>query len=96
MFSWRDPLPTEPIQLGKAYLELHTHTSIHAKFQLNRFSPRPVHSSQVFYKKKKKKKNNNEQTDMYEHLDPVCEQGVQIRATIDPNPGYDRSTVDLW
>ncbi len=46
MFSWRDPLSTEPIQLGKAYSELHTHTSIHAKFQLNRLSPRPAHSSQ--------------------------------------------------
>ncbi len=45
MFSWRDPLPTEPIQLAKAYLELHTHTSIHAKFQLNRFSTRPGTSS---------------------------------------------------
>ncbi len=42
MFSWRDPLPTEPILLAKAYLELHTNTSIRAKFQLNRFSPRPV------------------------------------------------------
>ncbi len=74
-FSWRDPLPTAPIQLTKAYLELHTHTS-NAKFQLNRFSPRPVHSSQEL-QEEERKKNKDEQTDMYEHLDPLSEQGVQ-------------------
>ncbi len=26
-----------------------------------------------------KKKNKDEQTDMYEHLDPLSEQGVQIK-----------------
>ncbi len=75
MFSWRPPLPTVPIQLVKAYLELHTHTSIHAKFQLNRFSTRPAHSSEQL--QEERKNNNDEQTDMYEHLDPLCEQGVQ-------------------
>ncbi len=74
MFSWRDTLPTEPIQLGKAYSELHTHTSNHAKFQLNRFSPSPVHSSGEL---QERKNNKDVQTDMYEHLDPLCEQGVQ-------------------
>ncbi len=75
MFSWRDTLPTEPTQLSKAFLELHTHTSIRAKFQLNRFNPRPVHSSGEL--QEESKKNEDEQTDMYEHLDPLSEQGVQ-------------------
>ncbi len=44
-----------------------------AKFQLNRFSPRPVHSSGEL----QERKNKDEQTDMYEHLDPLFEQGVQ-------------------
>ncbi len=77
MFSWRDPLPTEPIQLSIGILELHTHTSIHAKFQLNRFSPRPVKLSGELQQEEERRKNNDEQTDMYEHLDPLCEQGVQ-------------------
>ncbi len=46
MFSWRDPLSTEPIQLASRIREQNTHTSIHAKFQLNRFSTRPVILSQ--------------------------------------------------
>ncbi len=51
-----------------------------AKFQLNRFSPRPVHSPPENYKNNNKSNNNNnndEQTDMDEHLDPLSEQGIQ-------------------
>ncbi len=37
----------------------------------------PVLYTRPKYYNKKKKNNNNEQTDMYEHLHPLSEQGVQ-------------------